>query len=285
MKRKPLLILLTLAGIFAIAATTHDYFLMPENFFLKKGDKLNLHLIGGDDFVKSEEVRYQPAKTSKFMLYYGSKKVDLMPVAKDSASPVLTYVMENKGQNLIEMTRSYEFNGSSRDNFAEYLASLNYDKLGEQVKTSNQFRIKEKYTRYLKTLIAVDNHDGDAYKKVLNEDYEIVLKDNPFDKKYGDDLTAIIRFKGKPAAAAQVVLYIRSLQGNVYSQNYISAANGEVTFTMSREGIYLIRTVRVEQTKDKDADYETWWAAYTFPFSSSEELPNTYKEFGFGDKH
>src|ERR1700748_307322 len=100
MKRKPLLIFLTLAGIFAIAATTHDYFLMPENFFLHKGDKLNLHLIGGDAFVKQEEVKFQPAKTTRFMLYNGSKKIDLVKAAKDSVAPVLTYVMDNKGQNL-----------------------------------------------------------------------------------------------------------------------------------------------------------------------------------------
>jgi len=285
MNKKIPLFLVVLAGIIGIAATTHDYFLLPENFFLHKGDKLNLHLVGGDEFTKKEEIKYEPGKTSSFMLYNGSKKIDLTKMAKDSAAPVLSYTVENSGQTLLEMTRGYELNSSSRDNFSEYLTTLNYDKLGEAVKTSNQFRIKEKYTRYLKTLIAVDNHDGSAYGKILNEEYEIVLKDNPFNKKYGDDLTALIRFKGKPAKGAQVALYIKSPQGNVYTQNLLSGANGEATFTMSREGIYLIRSVRVEQTKDKDADYETWWASYTFPFSSSNDLPNTYKEFGFGDKH
>jgi uncharacterized GH25 family protein len=282
---KKYLIIVILAGIIGIAATTHDYFLLPENFFMHKGDKLNLHLIGGDEFTKKEEVKYEPGKTSSFTLYNGSKKIDLTKMAKDSAAPVLSYTVENSGQTLLEMTRSVELNSSSRDNFSEYLTSLNYDKLGEAVKTGNQFRVKEKYTRYLKTLIAVDNHEGSVYGKILNEEYEIVLKDNPFNKKYGDDLTALIRFKGKPVKGAQMAVYIKSPKGNVYTQLLITGANGEATFTMSREGIYLIRSVRVEQTKDKDADYETWWASYTFPFSSSDDLPNTYKEFGFGDKH
>jgi uncharacterized GH25 family protein len=285
MNKKILLLIITLAGIIGIAATTHDYFLLPENFFMHKGDKLNLHLIGGDEFTKKEEVRYQPGKTTSFMLYNGSKKIDLIKMAKDSAAPVLSYTVENSGQTLLEMTRSVELNSASRDNFSEYLTNLNYDKLGEAVKTGNQFRLKEKYTRYMKTLIAVDNNDGSVYGKILNEEYEIVLKDNPFNKKYGDDLTALIRFKGKPVKGAQMAVYIKSPKGNVYTQLLVTGANGEATFTMSREGIYLIRSVRVEQTKDKDADYETWWASYTFPFSSSDDLPNTYKEFGFGDKH
>jgi hypothetical protein len=82
-----------------------------------------------------------------------------------------------------------------------------------------------------------------------------------------------------------VSLYIKSITGNVYTQPLIANKDGEVYFTMTREGIYLLRSVRVEATKDKDADYQCWWASFTFPFSSSDDVPNTYKEFGFGSKH
>src|SRR6202012_3055169 len=108
MKRKPLVILI-LAAIIGIAATTHDYFLLPELFFMHKGDKLNLHLLSGDVFVKDAEIAYQPSKTTRFMLYSGKKKIDLLKMPKDSATPVLSYEMQNTGQSLIEMTRGYEF--------------------------------------------------------------------------------------------------------------------------------------------------------------------------------
>lgn len=268
-----------------MAATTHDYFLLPENFFVHKGDKLNLHLLGGEGFTKQDEIGYQSKKTEKFMLYQGSKKIDLAPLAKEGASPVIDYTVVNSGQSLVEMTRLVDFSDASRDSYSEFLANQALDKLSEKVKSSNQFRVREKYTRYLKTLFSVDNHDGNAYEKELKDDYEIILKDDPYDKKYGDDMNAIIKFKGKPADGAQVTLYIKSITGNVYPLNLVANKKGEVTFTMTREGIYMLRTVRVEATKDKDADYQAWWASYTFPFSSSDEVPNTYKEFGFGDKH
>jgi len=98
-------------------------------------------------------------------------------------------------------------------------------------------------------------------------------------------MIAVLKFKGKPAASAPMQLYIKTITGNVYPQNLTTNADGEVTFNLSREGVYLLRAVRIEPTKDKDADYESWWTSFTFPFSSSEELPNTYKEFGFGNKH
>jgi uncharacterized GH25 family protein len=268
-----------------MAATTHDYFLLPENFFLHKGDKLNLHLLSGDQFVKQAEIRYQPKITTKFVLLEGSKKTDLSKVAKDSAAPLVNYAMLNSGQALVDMTHGVEFNDASRDNYAEFLSSQGLDKLSEKVKNGNQFRVREKHTRYMKTLFSVGDHDGSVYSKEMNDDYEIILKNNPYKRKYGDDMTALVMFKGKPAGGASIALYIKSITGNVYTQNLATDKKGEVTFTMSREGIYLLRCVHIEPTKDKDADYESWWASYTFPFSSSDDVPNTYKEFGFGDKH
>ena len=284
MKYIRLSILIMLAAI-GIAATTHDFFLLPENFFLHKGDKLNLHLVEGDVFVKQNEIKYQPAKTARFMLYEGSKKIDLTAVAKDGDSPLINYPMEYTGQSLVEMTRPTEVNEISRDAYSDFLAEEGYDKLAETVKAGNQFRVREKNTRYLKTLLSVDDHDGSAFEKVMNDDFEIILKDNPYNKKYGDDMTAQVKFKGKPAAGTPVSIYIKAITGNVYTQKFIADDKGEFTFTVSREGIYQLRTIRIEPTKDKDADFESWRAAYTFPFSSTDDVPNTYREFGFGDKH
>src|SRR5665213_132192 len=284
MNRTPVFILM-LVALAGIAATTHDYFLVPESFFLHKGDKLNLHLLTGDSFIKQDEIKYQSAKTTRFMLYEGSKRTDLMTIAKEGNAPLISYPLEIHGQALVELILNNEYDESSRDSYAEFLTDQGLDKLGEKVKSSNQFRVKQKYIRYLKTLISVDDHDGSAYKKVLNENYEIVLKDNPYKKRYGDDMTAQIRYEGKPAKGANVTLLIKAVSGNVYTQKLIADAKGEVTFTMSREGIYLLRSVHIEPTKDKDADYEGWWASYTFPFSSSDELLNSYKEFGFGNIH
>jgi uncharacterized GH25 family protein len=284
MKRTPL-VMLILAAAIGLAATTHDYFLLPENFFLHKGDKLALHLLSGDQFIKKDEIGYESKKTATFMLYQGSKKIDLTKIAKDSAVPLVDYTMVNSGQALVAMTRGVEYYDASRDSYSDFLAQQGLDKLSEKVKNGNQFRVKEKYTRYLKTLFAVEDHDGSAYEKVLNEDYEFILEDNPYKKKYGDDMNAILRFKGKPAANASVELYIKSITGNVYVQNLVTDKKGEVTITMSREGLYMLRSVRVEATKDKDADFQSWRTSFTFPFSSSDDVPNTYKEFGFGNVH
>jgi uncharacterized GH25 family protein len=284
-KRKIPLILLLIAAAIGLAATTHDYFLMPENFFLHKGDNLNLHLIEGDFFIKQNEVSYQAAKINSCVLYSGKKKTDLSSFAKDTTLLIKNYPMEIPGQSVISITTGVDHSNYSRDSYADFLTQQGNDKLADKVKNGSQFRVKEKHARYMKTLLSVDNHDGSDYEKVLGEACEIVLKNNPYKKQYGDDLVAQLLFSGKPAKGETISVYIKSLGGNVYTQNYITDDKGEITLTMSREGIFMLRNVHVQPTADKDADYVSWWTTYTFAFSSSDEVPNTYKEFGFGNMH
>lgn len=274
-----------LASFILLASAVHDYFLLPENFYLKKGENLSLHLLEGEQFVKKTEVGFQPKDITRLFLYEGKHMYDLKKFPRDSTFNTLNYPLENDGQALISMVSGVEHNNVSRDSYADFLTALGYDKLANDVKNGRKFRIREKYTRYMKTLISIENHDGDDYKKVLKEDYEIVLKDNPYKKRYGEDFVAQVFFKGQPVKNEAVSLYIRSLGGKVYNQNYVTDKKGEITITMSREGIYLLRCIHVEPSKDTDADYQSWWATYTFYFSSSDDQLNSYKDFGFGDVH
>jgi len=59
-------------------------------------------------------------------------------------------------------------------------------------------------------------------------------------------------------------LYIKLLRAMYHTQNLTTSGDGEVTFNLSREGVYLLAAVRIEPTTDKDADYESWWASFTF---------------------
>jgi uncharacterized GH25 family protein len=283
-KKKYPIVILVLGALLAVSAT-HDFFLLPEAFFLHKGDKLSLHLIEGDQFVKSREVGFQSGKGLSCFLMTGKKKTDLTSLARDSGAILVNYPIETVGQHLLSVTTGVDHSNYSRDAYSDFLNLLGYDKLADKVKNGSQFRVKEKYARYMKTLFSVENDDGNEYSKVLGEASEIVLKDNPYKRRYGEDLNCQLLFNGKPAKDEQITLYIKSLSGNVYNQNYVSDDKGNFTITMSREGIYMLRNVHVEPTADKDADYVSWWTTYTFLFSSSDDALNSYKSFGFGDVH
>jgi uncharacterized GH25 family protein len=278
------LILLSVAGF---AAHAQSYYLLPEKFYLQKGEKLNIHEISTEDFTKQADVKYDAKKTAVFYLYQGKKKIDLAPMAisTDSVAPVVSYTTNENGLVMVSMTTSPSSVEMSRAKFIRTLDENDPDNIAEKVKNGNQLYYKEKFTNYMKTIVAVDKTSGNVFDKPLNENYEIVLKENPYKFNYGDDVSALILFKGKPLAATPVTLIVKTVNGNVFPQKLSSDASGIIYFKLSREGIYILSTRHAEQSKDKSADFESWRSTLTFAFSSSNDLPNTYKEFGFGNVH
>jgi uncharacterized GH25 family protein len=276
--------LMALLLIVGFAAYAQDYFLLPGSFYMKKGDNINLHLLSGSEFVKEGEYKYESGKISKFVLYEGKKQTDLSKMPKDTASNILNYKLESPGLATIEVIKSENVE-SERNKFLKYLSNEGLDKIAEDAKANTQQYFVEKSTRYLKTLVTVDKPNDRDFDKPLNEEYEIVIKQNPYKSDYGDDVTGQVLFQGKPLKDAVVILYIKTINGNVFPQKLSTDATGLIYFKLSREGIYMLSSVHIEASKDKNADFESWGTTLTFAFTNNGTMPDTYKEFGFGNKH
>jgi len=286
MKHTYFLLFCLFSLIITKASAQEDYVLLPENLVLHKGDKLNLHLITVNQFNLTNELKYEASKTAKFGIQNGKKEIDLLTVAKDSASPIISMPLESDGLHTIHMVRKSINDDIESDDFIKLLEDEGYTQYAEKAKNGSKDSFREKYTWYLKSLIEVEKNSPNGFEKPLNDEFEIILKDNPYKGSYGDDIIAQVRLRGKPAVNVVVMSYIRTLSGaNVFAQKLSTDKEGQIYFKLSREGIYLLRALYTEPSKDKGADFETWMASYTFGFTSSNEMPNTYKEFGFGNKH
>lgn len=268
------------------AVAQADYVLLPENFVMHKGDKLDMHLIRVNQFTKTDELKYEASKTARFEIQNGKKGTSLLAVAKDSASPIISIPLESDGLQTIHMVRKSITDDIEADDFIKLLEDEGYTQYAEKAKNGSKDSFREKYTWYLKSLVEVEKNSPNGFDKPLNDEFEIVLKDNPYKGNYGDDIIAQVRLRGKPAVNVVVMFYVRTLKGtDIFAQKLSSDKEGQIYFKLSREGVYLLRASYTEPSKEKGADFETWMATYTFGFTSSNEMPNTYKEFGFGNKH
>ncbi|AYL98567.1 DUF4198 domain-containing protein [Mucilaginibacter celer] len=276
-----IIILLLLVGF---TASAQDFFLLPHNFYVPKGDKLSLHLLSGSEFKPENEFKFANAKATKLMLYEGSKKTDLSKSGSAADSTLLTCTLQNPGLALFELVRDDETE-SERNKFLRNLENEGLDKMAEEAKASSQQYFVERFHRYTKTLVVVDKASGKDFDKPLGQDYEIIIQQNPYKAAYGDDVTAQVLFKGKPLKDAVVIQYVRTINGSIIPQKLLSDNSGLVFFKLSREGVYMISSTHVEPSQDKKADYESWSTTFTFAFANTDDEPNTYREFGFGSKH
>ncbi|OKS88832.1 DUF4198 domain-containing protein [Mucilaginibacter polytrichastri] len=278
-----LLILIFLTCAVGSAYSQADYFLLPENFFPQKGDNLNLHLLSGNSFSKGQEQQYDAKTITKALLLDGGKPDDLSAAFKQGNLPALTSKLSGTGMALFAVVNQQTAD-IDRKPFINYLTDNGLDKTAEGLKQFQQ-SFKQKTTNVMKSLVAIEKNSGGVQEKPLKEDFELILKQNPYKGNYGDDITAVLLFKGQPIKGEKVTLLIRSPKGTEFSQLLATDETGAVFLKLSREGTYMLQSIHIEPAKDQTLDFEAWQTSFTFAFSSTNTMPNSYKEFGMGNLH
>jgi len=278
-----LLVLIFLTCATSAAYSQTDYFLLPENFFPQKGDSINLHLLSGNAFSKGEEQQYDAKTTIKALLLDGGKPTDLSAAFKQANVPVLTSKLSNTGLTLLTVVEQ-QAEDISRKKYVNYLTDNGLDKIADGLKQFQQ-SFRQKTTSIAKTLVAVEKNSGSVQEKPLKEEYELVLKQNPYKGNYGDDITAVVYFKGQPIKNEKVTLIVRTPKGTEFPLLLSTDESGSVFIKLSREGTYMLQAIHIEPSKDQTVDFEAWQTSFTFAFSSTNTMPNSYKEFGMGSRH
>jgi uncharacterized GH25 family protein len=269
--------------LIAFGANAQDNILIPESFYPKKGDAVKVHLINVSQFIKQDELTLVPGKFQKFTLGVGKKAEDLIPQLRATDTTV-TVKFEKDGLNLLAVTMKTVIDDIEREDFTQILDNEGLNDLSEKVKNGSKDNFRERYTWYMKSLLKVQNKtNGNDFDESIGQEFEITLKDNPYKGSYGDDIIATVKFKDQPAVNATVLFYIKTADGNVFVQKLNADKQGQVYFKLTREGTYMLRSMHIEASKDKSADYDAWLATYTFAFNNTTEVPNSYKSFGVGN--
>lgn len=279
------LLFIALLVLTVLRASAQDSYLSTRTYFLHKGQKLDVYLMYGEQFKDIDEYKYDAAKVKKFNLYDAGKKINLMTAAKDSASPVLSNIMNSPGIDMVEMTYDIPVTAIDREVYGQYLNNEGLSKLAETVNNSNQSRFREKKTSYLKLAVMVDKAVGGDFDKPLGQDFELVFKQNPYKLNYGDDFMGTLYYKGKPMPNAPVDIFLKAPSGNVYPDRVTTNAKGEFSTTVTREGVYMFRSVRTVASTGTDTDFETIQTAYTFLFNSANTRTMDFKSFGLSDRN
>jgi uncharacterized GH25 family protein len=206
--------------------------------------------------------------TLKFELITDSSSFNLVDEIKDKSIPVLVKKINFEGLALLSMERDYAYIELKPEEFSEYLKHEGLEdvqKLREKLPPRKVER--ERYRRFIKSLIMIgDKPVGNVYGKILGQKLEIILLDNPFKTKPGDEITAQVLFDGKPLADKTITAY--NLEPESKKINEYKAKtdkNGRVKFKIENPGLWLIRLVHLLKCNGcENADWESFWASYSF---------------------
>lgn len=260
-------LLFAIVFTFLSAANTfaHEYWFEPEKFTLAPNEKTVVHLYVGDGLIKDREERaYQTEKTTMFDVFSIGKTLDLKTSLAEGATPIYNFSAVSAGNYLLGMERNWSYIKLESKKFEDYLREdgMEYiigerEKLGERQKEG-----RERYSRFLKSLLQVGGKRDATYKKMLGQKLEITPLENPYSKKVGDRLQFQILFDGRPLANRSVYADNRNSQ----TQKMTTDRDGKVSVKLDNKGLWLVRLVNMRRCAGdcKDADWESFWAAITF---------------------
>ena len=178
--------------------------------------------------------------------------------------PIYNFSAEKPGNYLLALERNWSYIKIEPQKFEDYLREdgLEYiiperEKLGERQKEG-----RERYSRYLKSLLQVGNRHDNTYKKNSGMKLEIIPLENPYSKKVGDQLKLQVLFDGKPLAGRNVFADNRGSE----TQKMTTDKNGKFAMKIDKNGMWLVRLVFMQRcAKDcGEADWESFWGAITF---------------------
>ena len=264
----------TIAILLAISLATtvyaHEYILIAYDFVVKEGEKLELHLFVADGFNVELERPVQKSITKKFELISENGKTDLLSMLEDAALPVLDMKVDFKGLGLIHMERDYARITLPNEEFKRYLQVDNIENI--DIDDATKTEQSEKYTRYIKALVQSNPKTNDTtYRTVVGHNFEIVLLQNPYELSQGDWINAKVLFMGKPLKNKVITARNRNGSEPSISQYARTDNDGICSFKLERQGDWFFHATHMIPSPDrKDADWESFWTAFSFGLEESE---------------
>jgi uncharacterized GH25 family protein len=246
------------------AALAHDYWLEPETYSAAPGDTVTVRLHVGEDFTSQEERPFQKKMTAKSQLHSAKQVQDL--AGEDGKTPLAKVKLPAAGGHLVALERGVATITLDADKFNKYLEEEGQDAVLEQRRKAGEDKSpgRERYTRYLKALVQAGDAHDDVFKMVLGQRLEIVPQAGPATLEAGGVLPVRVLFEGKPLAGAKVSAHHRT-RDKVVTLTATTSKEGLAEFKLEQAGPWLVRLVHVRRCeKCDDADWESFWAAYTF---------------------
>jgi len=261
-------LLLLCMGVFLQAVRAHDCFLFANPFRIKTGvaTKIAIHI---HDQFPGQHVKWDGARILRFEHLYGSMRSNVIGTKPVADSSGVELRVTTGGVHLVAVDWAPRLIEIKGPDFTKYLKSEGLDQIvdARQKRGESEKPGRERYSRYIKTLVSAGEGSDQAVSTVLGQTIELVPLENPYKKKKGDSMRFRLIFRGKLLADALVAATYdgHSRTAHKYAYSARTDANGVVSVPLSHTGVWLVRTVHMLPVQgEKEFDWESWWASVTF---------------------
>ncbi|MEM7463842.1 MAG: DUF4198 domain-containing protein [Pseudomonadota bacterium] len=275
----PIITLLVLAKSIS-PAIGHELWISPDNYQLSLDKPLTAHIRIGEKF-EGPSFPFVEMNFERFEIADATTSFKVAGRLGDA--PALNQKAKNAGLNVILYeTTANSVTYTDLEKFRNFVTHKGYpeiidDHIGRGLPQSG---FKERYFRYAKSLIAVE--DGEGTDQKLGLEIEIVALENPYKADLSAGLPVQVFYQDKPHANAQVEIFERAgssitsaedeLTGKVEISILETDLNGKVNIPVRQGYEYLVDSVVIRPVEpptsatgnSNPAVWESLWASMTF---------------------
>jgi len=265
MKRARLVALLLSA---AAPLAAHDLFFRPAAFHAAPGSSVAIPVLNGT-FSKSENAVARDRLADLSLVGPGGRApIDVAAWTDTEPSSALRVSLAEPGTYVVGAAikpRRLDLPGAD---FAAYLKEEGIDHIlrDRQEKGRTGAPARERYAKYVKTVLQSGDRTSESFGAVFGHEAEIVLLENPYQKKAGETLLVKALVKGRPLAGYTVFAGGRHHGGDrrLAQQRLTTDAEGVARVSLASEGVWYVKLVHMEVVAEPDVDYESRWATISF---------------------
>ena len=261
--------LLTLSILFFLFTllSSHEFWLQPSSFILKKGDKANIRFRVGENF-EGDNWAGNRSKINFLSLYLNGTKTDLSSVLTDNKGDSLQYTFSQEGTATVVYSGLNSFIELAPAKFNAYLEedglrnALQYRKQHNEMDSMSH----ELYQRSVKTILQVGEKYDSSFKQTTPLPLDIIPMQHPYLIKDKQKLTMKVLFNKKPLVEQLVIVWYR-YEGKTMKEELLTDQDGFVSFKVKKSGAWMVSTVKMEHLDNNPkANWQSYWGSCTWGY-------------------
>ena len=247
--------------------SSHEFWLQPSSFILKKGNKANIRFRVGENF-EGDNWAGNRSKINFLSLYLNGTKTDLSSVLTDNKGDSLQYTFSQEGTATVVYSGLNSFIELAPAKFNTYLEedglrnAIQYRKQHNEMDSMSH----ELYQRSVKTILQVGEKYDSSFKQATPLPLDIIPMQHPYLIKDKQKLSMKVLFHKKPLVEQLVIVWYK-YEGKTMKEELLTDQDGFVSFKVKKSGAWMVSTVKMEHLDNNPkANWQSYWGSFTWGY-------------------
>ena len=251
----------------------HDMFLKLRSYIVEPNTKVTLALYNGT-FDKSENIitRDRMIDVSVVGPTNQRNRINKNQWRDGWYESLLDLDLKSSGTHVIGLSTEARIIELSAEDFNGYLKHDGILDVLEARKKSGEINqpARELYSKHVKTVIQAGPKRTESFNTNLGYPIEIILSQNPYKLKKGDELGFQVLRDGKPVVNQLVYASFAGFHEHAGEGSHVETATmrtnskGFGKLKISENGEWYLRVIHMVKSDKEGIDYESNWATFTF---------------------